>query len=219
MKVNTDGVLLGALVTAKDPQTILDIGTGTGVIALMLAQRFPAAVLDAVEIDNNAAQTAKHNFHNSPFSNRCICYPQSFEQYFADHPDKKYDLIISNPPFFINSLKSAEKSKQVARHTSLDFFNELFIHSKRTLTPNGRVSLILPIETADAVKAKATVHGMFIQEEISIASFFDSLPHRVVISFGKDKSDLYSNSVVIYSRPAVYTDQYALLLKEFLTIF
>src|ERR1700761_5120599 len=92
MKINTDGVLLGALAEADQPKTILDIGTGTGVIALMLAQRFADAQIDAVEIDPMAAQTAGSNFINSPYAERLNIYPVGFEQFFEQNPDKKYDL-------------------------------------------------------------------------------------------------------------------------------
>src|SRR3954468_23378981 len=101
MKINTDGVLLGALATADEPGNILDIGTGTGVIALMLAQRFANATVDAVEIDQQAARTAESNFNNSVFSNRANLYAEAFESYLS-RSDKKYELIVSNPPFYIN---------------------------------------------------------------------------------------------------------------------
>src|SRR3954467_12793908 len=107
MKINTDGVLLGALAEADKPQHILDIGTGTGVIALMLAQRFTIAMVDAVEIDEQAAETAKSNFENSVFANRVNLYAEGFESYLS-RLDKQYDLIVSNPPFYINSLESPE---------------------------------------------------------------------------------------------------------------
>ena len=106
MKINTDGVLLGALVEADHPKSILDIGTGTGVIALMLAQRFANAQIDAVEIDPSAAETARRNFANSPFAERLNLFPVGFGEFFDQYPDKKYDLVVSNPPFYINSLKS-----------------------------------------------------------------------------------------------------------------
>src|SRR5437879_3258817 len=98
MKINTDGVLLGALAEADQPENILDIGTGTGVIALMTAQRFENARIDAVEIDQSAAETARRNFSNSPFAERMNLYSMGFEQFFESNPDKKYDLIVSNPP-------------------------------------------------------------------------------------------------------------------------
>ena len=112
MKINTDGVLLGALTEADQPKTILDIGTGTGVIALMLAQRFKYAQIDAVEIDPGAAETAGRNFINSSYAERLNVYPIGFEEFFEQNPDKKYNLIVSNPPFFINSLKSPEANKE-----------------------------------------------------------------------------------------------------------
>lgn len=219
MKVNTDGVLLGALVSPEDSKTILDIGTGTGVIALMLAQRFSMAIIDAVEIDKEAAETTKNNFHNSPFSDRCTCFSKSFEQYFAEYPDKKYDLIISNPPFFINSLRSAEKAKEIARHTTLDFFNKLFFNSERCLTPNGKVSLILPVETANAVTTIALEYGFYLQEQISVASFEVSEPHRKVLIFRKEQGEILISKMFIYSEPRVYSCQYKALLSSFLTIF
>jgi tRNA1Val (adenine37-N6)-methyltransferase len=111
MKINTDGVLLGALAQAENPKHILDIGTGTGVIALMLAQRFTTAKIDAVEIDIIAAETAGTNFKNSPFSDRVTVFPKNFESFFDDNRERKYDLIISNPPFHINSLESPKAKK------------------------------------------------------------------------------------------------------------
>src|ERR1035437_1092252 len=106
MKINTDGVLLGAITDADHPAAILDIGTGTGVIALMLAQRFADAEIDAVEIDPEAAKTAEVNFEASPFADRLNIYASGFEDYFDVYPDRKYNLIVSNPPFYVASLKS-----------------------------------------------------------------------------------------------------------------
>src|ERR1700733_3404653 len=105
MKINTDGVLLGAITQADDPKTILDIGTGTGVIALMLAQKFANAQIDAVEIDESAAKTAGRNFENAIFNDRLNIYPSGIRTFFEGHPENKYDLIVSNPPFYINSLE------------------------------------------------------------------------------------------------------------------
>ncbi|MDB5138484.1 MAG: methyltransferase protein, partial [Mucilaginibacter sp.] len=106
MKINTDGVLLGAIIEANGSERVLDIGTGTGVIALMLAQKYVNAKIDAVEIDADAAQTAERNFKGSPFAERLKLYASGFESYFDQCPDCKYDLILSNPPFYIDSLKS-----------------------------------------------------------------------------------------------------------------
>ena len=108
LKINTDGVLLAALANITGKKNIIDIGTGTGVIALMLAQRNPIGIIDAVEIDAEATKTAELNFNNSSFKNRLKAFNQSFEDYFKDNPNKYYDKIVSNPPFFINAYFKAE---------------------------------------------------------------------------------------------------------------
>src|SRR6185437_14687455 len=145
MKINTDGVLLGAFAGADDPVKILDIGTGTGVIALMLAQKFIDAKIDAVEIDENAAQTAAVNFKNSPFADRMTLYPSSFARFFDQFPKRKYDLIVSNPPFYINSLKSPGAKKTLAKHSDNDFFARLIKDVSSHLSPAGYCWLILPV--------------------------------------------------------------------------
>ncbi|HXH99553.1 MAG TPA: methyltransferase [Sphingobacteriaceae bacterium] len=219
MKVNTDGVLLGALANSYSCGSILDIGTGTGVISLMLAQRYTDAIIDAVEIDLDAAQTAKNNFSNSRFHNRCTCYPLSFEQFFAQHPDKKYDLIVSNPPFFINSLKSAAKSKEIARHTTTHFFDNLLASGKASLKSNGSFCLILPVDIANTIIEKANTNNLYLNQKISIFSFETSSPHRRILIFGNEETQITNSNLVIYAAPKVYSEQYRLLLKDFLTIF
>lgn len=219
MKINTDGVLLGALADVPNPASILDIGTGTGVIALMLAQRYPGAMIDAVEIDLAAARAAKENFLHSPFSDRCTCYPVSFDRFFADHPGKNYDLIVSNPPFFINSLKSSVRSKEIARHTTMRFFADLLVAVKRFLNQNGCFSLILPVEIADIITIEGERNALYKVEEINIASFEYSAPHRKVLVFGNERNGAAISDMVIYSGPKIYSGQYRLLLKDFLTIF
>jgi tRNA1Val (adenine37-N6)-methyltransferase len=155
MKINTDGVLLGALAEADQPKTILDIGAGTGVIALMLAQRFADAKIDAVEIDETAAATAGRNFAGSPFADRLYLYADSFENHLDKHPDRKYDLIVSNPPFYINSLGSPGARKSLAKHTDKQFFETLIETVAKHLAPIGNFWLILPLETAQLVKGIA----------------------------------------------------------------
>ena len=122
MKINTDGVLLGAMVQHENAKRILDVGTGTGVIALMLAQRFPDAQVCAVEIDEQASATARQNFKNSIFSERLTNNNISIEQF--NNPEK-FDLIVTNPPFFVNDYKNAEPKKEMARHASNTFFEDL----------------------------------------------------------------------------------------------
>src|ERR1700743_2869083 len=171
LKINTDGVLLGTFTQGDDIESILDIGTGTGVIALMLAQKFKQARIDAVEIDTSAAKTAGKNFEQSPFDNKPQIYQSSFQGYFTDHPDKKYDLIVSNPPFYINSLEAPAQQMKLAKHTDELFFDELIAIAAKHLTANGTCWLILPLATASLVKALALQNGLYLQKVISIYSF------------------------------------------------
>lgn len=219
MKINTDGVLLAALTETDQPKNILDIGTGTGVIALMLAQRFGDAKIDAVEIDETAAQTAGRNFANSSFAERLTAYPIGFEQFFDRHPDRKYNLIVSNPPFFINSLKSPTANKELAKHTNEDFFKRLINDGSKHLETNGLFCLILPIDTASLIKHIAVTNKLCIKKIINIYSYKDSAPHREIVALSLDKTKANDGQFVIYDEPKVHSKQYQELLKDFFTIF
>jgi tRNA1Val (adenine37-N6)-methyltransferase len=219
MKINTDGVLLGALVSADNPKSILDIGAGTGVIALMLAQRFPEGKIDAIEIDQSAATTAGNNFSNSPFANRLNMFPESFEKYFELNPGKKYDLVVSNPPFYINSLKSPQKERQLAKHADHQFFEKLVKYLPGHLTDKGECNIILPADTAGLVKGLAFKVDLFVRRIISIHSYDDVQPHRELLTLAKGKSNEYLEKFTIYNAPKVFSEQYINSLKDFFTIF
>lgn len=219
MKINTDGVLLGALANADKPKTILDIGTGTGVIALMLAQRFAQVAIDAVEIDDQAAQTASANFANSPFFSQLTLYPVSFEQYFNDHPSKKYDLMVSNPPFYINSLQSPGAGKNLAKHTDVDFFARLITGVAAHLTNDGLFWLILPLDTAAIVKQLAAANGLYLQQIIAVKSYPASAPHREIVILGLHQIKINQSEFVIYDALKQYSEQYVAALRDFFTIF
>ncbi|MBS1502186.1 MAG: methyltransferase [Bacteroidetes bacterium] len=219
MKINTDGVLLGALTDADNPKTILDIGAGTGVIALMLAQRFTNACVDAVEIDEKAAHTAGRNFANSPFAERLNIYPVGFEQFFEQHPEQKYDLIVSNPPFYINSLLSPQKGRQVAKHAGKGFFEALVNNASGNLSDKGTFCLILPPDTAEIVRKIASMNDLFVSKQINLLSYRDSDPHREILflSFARQKTKM--QRFVIYDAPQIYSEEYCATLKDFFTIF
>ena len=219
MKINTDGVLLGALARAGNPVNILDIGTGTGVIALMLAQRFPSADIDAVEIDKIAAATAARNFANSIFNEKLAVFPTSFEQYFKSNPGKKYDLIVTNPPFYINSLKSPEKNKQLAKHADIAFFEQLINALDIHLDEKGHGWLVLPISTSEIVKEIAAKHNLVASTAITVYSYPNSAAHREIIIVSRSNIEADETSFVIYDAPGIYSEQYRSALKDFFTIF
>lgn len=219
MKVNTDGVLLAALAVFSNPAKILDVGTGTGLIALMLAQKYPSAVIHAVEIDDNAAKTANENFSNSPFFNKPVVFHCSIKDYFED-TNEHYDLIISNPPFFINSLSSQNPEKGIARHTDLSFFDLLLAESAKHLNSAGHLCIILPLETAALVKAiLKNSKALKIQKEILIYSFPGSKPHRIIMVIGFENLIPEHQDLIIYESKGIYSENYSNLLKEYLTIF
>lgn len=219
MKINTDGVLLGAMAGDVTPLNILDIGTGTGVIAMMLAQRFANAKVDAVEIDEQAATTASANFKNSPFESRLTLYANGFEQFFDAHPDKRYDLIVSNPPFYINSLQSPGAKINLAKHAAEGFFEKLVAVVANRLTEQGLCWLILPIDTAELVKELAVQQSLHLQKIITIHSFKDDSAHREILAFGKSNAQLTADKFIIYDEPKVYAEIYTEALKDFLIIF
>lgn len=218
MKVNTDAALLGSLIQNEFVERILEIGTGTGVISLMLAQRYPDALIEAVEIDAAAAETARVNFLNSPFTSKLTLINTSFEHYFASCSNK-YDLIVSNPPYFINSLKSHEPSQRLARHTNKDFFVKLISGAPEHLTATGSLHLILPLDTAEIVKNLLTGSELHTHETLYIHSFPDSKPYRCILVIGQMEKREESRKFVIYEKQNVYTEEYRALLKEYLTIF
>jgi tRNA1Val (adenine37-N6)-methyltransferase len=219
MKVNTDGVLLGAIANHVNPLKVLDIGTGTGVIALMMAQRFPEALINTVEIDAQTAETAVRNFRNSRFEKRLQLHSGSFENYFEDNKEAKYNLIVSNPPFYINSLPSESSDKALAKHADKSFFNILIHLCSKHLHADGLLSLILPIDTAALVRTMAIENGLKQQRVIRIQSFAHSIPHREVLTFGFEDVVIKNDEIVIYEKPNEFTDQYRMLLRNFLTIF
>lgn len=220
MKINTDGVLIGAIATAAHSLQILDIGTGTGVIALMLAQRFPLSLISAVEIDAMAAETAASNFKHSPFHERLRMFPVAMQLFFNQNYDQKFDLIVSNPPFFLRSLESAGAKKALAKHTDIGFFSDMLSGIRNCLLPKGSFWLILPPETARLLTGLAVMEGLFLQLQINVLSFPGDRPHREICCYGWQPVKSPSMAeLIIYQQPKTYSTAYTALLKDFFTIF
>lgn len=217
MKINTDGVLLGAYVQVNNPYRILDIGTGTGVIALMLAQRFQDANIDAVEIDIEAYQTSLNNFKHSPFASRIQGNLGSFEDL---QKANKYDLIVSNPPFYTNSLHNPDARKKIARHADFDFFKNLIDFAKTNLSDNGQLDLILPNELAEYVINEGKRQGLHLIKLVAIKSFSDSEVIRNIISLSRQTTEAFKKEeFVIYQEKGVYSEAYRTILKPFFLAF
>lgn len=216
MKINTDGVLLGALSQGNDISSVLDIGTGTGVIALMMAQKYVNAKIYAVEIDQSACQAAIKNFANSKFHDRLEGVYGTFED--VENPES-FDLIISNPPFYTNSLHNPDIRKKLARHADYDFFDRLLLYAFKKLSPSGSLSLILPSDLAVYVRKQALDLGLFVQQTIDIKSFDNSEVFRKIYTFTREQTQEQIDEFIIYKERGVYSDQYKELLKPFFLAF
>ena len=212
-KVGTDGVLLGAWVCKKKPLHILDIGTGTGLIALMLAQRFSLAHIDAIEINKQAHDQASKNFKNSPWNSRIHLHNTSLQNYT---PKGSFDMVVCNPPFFIASLKSGKEGKDQARHSESLQIHEIFKFSTQNLKEGGSVSLILPADQLSRTTELAESYELNLSWICEVFPAPESKIKRILLEFRKEKRELRIDQLVIEtgSRHA-YSDEFKAITKEF----
>ena len=211
MKVGTDGVLLGAWASCSGAKRILDIGTGTGVIALMLAQRNPIAKIQAVEIDETATRRARANFDLSPWAER-LTVEQSAVQEFE--PSEKFDLIVSNPPYFIDSLLPPDAKRSTARHTHDLSFEELDKAVCRLLADEGRFALILPTAEFERYMSITQLH---LVRRCDVHPTMGAAIKRVMAEFAKHKtaSPFLENITIEQECRGDYTTEYRALTKDF----
>ncbi|MDR1543475.1 MAG: methyltransferase [Prevotellaceae bacterium] len=212
MKVGTDGVLLGAWCSIGEAKTALDIGCGTGVIALMLAQRNPNLRVDAVEIDENSAKEAVFNVKNSPFKDRIAVF---CENIVSTTLNNQYDLIVSNPPFFENSLKPPCKQRAAARHTDSLSFEQLVKISSENLTENGVFSVVLPaLQTENFIEiCKEFSLNLFRRTDVFTTP--TSKLRRCLLEFSKQDIPLFYNHLTIEYSSNNFTSEYKNLMQEF----
>ena len=219
MKVGTDGILLGAWATSLSPQRILDIGTGTGLISLMLAQRFPDASLQAIEIDPAACEQAKENFRTSPWSDRLTAVCECILNYSTRLELRgQYDLIVSNPPWFIESLKSGNASRDLARHTESLSSGNLIGAAAQMLSADGRFCTILPHEQCSSFRKLAEDAGLFCQHCCDVHPTKTKPPKRVLIQLSHHRPDdgpQQSKLVVETEHRHVYTQEFIAMTKDF----
>ncbi|RZK48922.1 MAG: methyltransferase domain-containing protein [Pedobacter sp.] len=216
MKINTDGVLLAAMVQAAQPQHILDIGTGTGVIAMMLAQRFESAQIDGVEIEIQASERAALNFKGSSYAHRLKAFHSAIESFESP---VTYDLIVTNPPFFVNDLKNPEPKKGIARHADTDFFEELIKKVFQLLAPEGEFWVILPVKQAQHLVQIAARHRLYQVYQTNIHSDKNKPLIRMVIALAKQAKSFNPMEFYIYEEEKVHTEAYQELLKDFFLAF
>lgn len=219
MKVGTDGVLLGAWAAASQPSRILDIGTGTGLIALMLAQRFPIAIVDAVEIDRSACQQAQENFHASPWRSRLNAIAGCIQEFSTDpNLAGKYSLIVSNPPWFRDSFKSGEPARNTARHMDALSTEDLLEAVLRLLNDNGRFATILPSVEGLRLLTMAALAGLHCDRRCDVYPTAERPSKRLLLEFTRRHSQdpVISERLVVKSAQRHnYTPEYRALTSEF----
>lgn len=214
MKVNTDGVLLGAWANVAAAKTVLDIGTGTGIIALMLAQR-SSAEITAIEIEKNAADEAAENCKRSKWHERISVRHCSFQQ-FVETAQTSFDLIVSNPPFFTNGVKNRDQNKSIARHNDRLPFDILIDGTIKLLSQKGRMALILPVDQAFQFSRIVTEKGLFYERLTEVKPNPLKPGNRCLMEFSKNPSDLIKDSLEIYRENGTeYSDQYKKLTCDF----
>ncbi len=215
MKIGTDGVLLGSWAGAAGAKRALDVGTGTGLIALMLAQRFPELQVTAIEPNSAAFHEALENFRRSPWEDRLSCKKirlQDFEN------EVKYDLIVSNPPFYAAETFSADPGRSQARHSSHLPVPDFLRGVNRLLSEDGRFQVILPEQSAISFILQAGTFNLFLQKQVLISPLTGTPPNRRMLSLGRNRSQTSQRELSIRD-PNGYSVEYRNLTRGFYTMF
>lgn len=208
-RVGTDGVLLGALANVNSAAKVLEVGTGTGLISLMLAQRNFHAEFLGIDINEEAVNLTKLNFENSPFHLRLKNIHQDFKNF---ETEEKFDLIVSNPPYF--EASDSEKDK-IARQTIELNFSQLISKSSTLLSENGIFSVIIPAEAGNDFIKIAEENHLFLIKGIEIKGIENSKTKRLILEFSLTERQLEESEFIIEKSPRQYSDQYLELTKEF----
>ncbi|OOF78300.1 tRNA (adenosine(37)-N6)-methyltransferase TrmM [Rodentibacter caecimuris] len=211
MKVGTDGILLGAWADVNHCKNILDMGSGTGLLALMLAQRsaFDCRI-HAVELDPAAAQQAQENITLSPWKAR-INLIQGNVQHFLSDTKETFDLIVANPPYFEQGVECKNKERELARYTKQSHSDWLTWAAKR-LSEKGKISFVLPYEAA---KTLEKLTALYCVKQTEVITKIGKSPQRMLITFSKQPQELEHNQIVIYNEKNRYTDEFIALTKDF----
>ena len=216
MKVGTDGVLLAAWTPINhNPFSILDIGAGTGIIALMLAQRTHAEQIDALEIDEEAYEQAVENFENSPWGDRLFCFHAGLDE-FIEEPEDEYDLIISNPPFYSENYKTENEQRDLARFQDAMPFEELIEAADLMLSENGIFAVIIPFKEEKNFIALAKEAELYPVKITRVKGTPTSDIKRSLLAFSRNEiHNIVIDELIIETDRHVYTPEYIELTKDF----
>ncbi len=215
MKVGTDGVLLGAWTSLENhPNSILDVGAGTGLLALQMAQRSQAKTIDAIELNANAYEQCVENFEASVWADRLFCYHASFQE-FVEEMDESYDLILSNPPFYTENVSSGDPSRDNARQNETLPFRVLIEGVRRLLSDTGEFALIIPKTEEKNVMDLAKEKGLFPNKVLGVRGNPTAPIKRSLIQFSFSEKEISRKELVIETDRHKYTEAYSDLTKAF----
>ncbi|MBR5728485.1 MAG: methyltransferase [Muribaculaceae bacterium] len=212
MKVGTDAVLLGAWCGIEGARRVLDVGTGCGVIALMVAQRNADATILAIDIDPASVNEAQENFDASPWAVRLRACRQDFND-LTD--DEGFDLIVTNPPYYNEDVLPPDAVRSAARHTHALSFEQLMQGAARLLTPTGSIALITPVEARDAVTTAATFAGLHLSRLTTVHSSEGKQPKRLLWQWSKQRCTIQRDMLILHQKGGAFTSQYTELCKDF----
>ncbi len=214
MKVGTDAVLLGIWTELGGVTDVLDIGTGCGIMPLLLAARCTKIKVDAVELDLDSFEEASENFMQSPFAGRLQAFHADINNFVQDTV-KKYDLIISNPPFFINDHRPEREGRKLARHTDTLHYDQLVEAALRLLKPDGRFSVVLPYRESKVFMELAEQSGLHLQRRMQIFPKPCKVPNRVNMLLGNSAAVPETEKFIIRNEDGFFTQQYLNMVKDF----
>ena len=212
MKVNTDGVLLGAWAEVSGAKNIIDIGTGTGVIAMMMAQKNQTAHIDAIDIDEEAFTQAGKNFKDTPWAERLSPHHVSLQNF---SPEKKYDVVISNPPYFFKDFQSVYAQRNIAKHSTELSYEDLASGIARLMSDEGRAFLVLPIFNFAAFEEIALRAKLFVTQKAEVTAIKGKQPYVVLLQLEKVQRETILSKIDIHEADGSFTQQYKAITKDF----
>lgn len=215
MKVGTDGVLLGAWANLDfNPNSILDIGAGTGLIALMMAQRCDTETIDAIELNDEAYEQTVENFESSDWADRLFCYHASLDE-FTDEIDEKYDFIISNPPFYTSTYKELSEERAMARHAESLTYADLLESTSKLLSENGNCAFIIPFEEEENFLKIATENHLYPNRITHVKGALNTAVKRSLLQLSFLKTEPIQSELTLELSRHNYTEEYKSLVQDF----
>ena len=215
MKIGTDSVLLGAWTSVEnEPASILDIGAGTGILSLMLAQRTNAQLIEAIEIDEDAYEQCTENFETAPWNDRLFCYHASLSEY-VEEVDDTFDIIICNPPFYSNHYKTKDKARDLSRFQDAMPFEHLIYAVANLISENGIFAVVIPIEEEIKFIELVSKSNLYPNRILNVRGNPEANAKRSLIEFSFHKKKIETSELIIENGRHNYTEDYINLTKDF----